>query len=190
MVRHELEDAHLLGRIAGGDSQAFTRLFDRHGTVVLGLLLRILRSRSEAEEMLQEVFLQVWRDAASYRPEAASAKGWILMIARSRAIDLVRSREARRRREEAVGTDPARPVAVAPAGPERIEESERRRQVAAALAVLPEEQRAALECSFFEGLTHREIAERLNAPLGTIKSRILLGMKKLRESLEGLQGMA
>jgi len=180
----ELEDAVLLGRTARGDRDAFADLFDRHSPQVLGLLVRMLGRRAEAEELLQEVFLQAWRDAERYRPEAASPRGWLLMIARSRAIDRLRSQLARERREaSAVREEPAE-AAVAPAGPERLERRERRSRVLAALGALPAEQRAAIEHAFFQGLTHREIAERLGQPLGTVKSRILLGMRKLRESLE------
>jgi len=180
----ELDDAVLLGRTARGDRDAFAALFDRHSPLVLGLLVRMLGRRAEAEELLQDAFLQVWREAERYRPEAASPRGWILMIARSRAIDRLRSHLARERREAAAVREEPTAAAVAPAGPERLERRERRERVLAALAELPPDQRAAIEHAFFQGLTHREVAERLGQPLGTVKSRILLGMRKLRESLE------
>jgi RNA polymerase sigma-70 factor (ECF subfamily) len=182
----ESDDMALVGRIARGDSAAFATFYDRHASQVLGLLFKMLRRRAEAEEMLQEVFLQVWREAERYRPGGSTPRGWIFMLARSRAIDRIRSSSARRRREEATAApvDPVTPSAVAPAGPERLEERERRRQVANALAELPPEQRTAIEHAFFGGLSHREVAEHLGEPLGTIKSRILLGMRKLRRSLE------
>lgn len=187
MEQDERRDALLVGRTSTGDAAAFAELFDRHSPTVLGLLLRMVGRRAEAEELLQEVFLQVWQESARYRPDSASPKGWILMLARSRAIDRIRSRDARGRRERATELDdPTRSAAEAPVGPERLEAAERRRQVDDALAELPEEQRQAIVCSFFDGLTHREIAERLGAPLGTIKSRILLGMKKLRLVLDGI----
>lgn len=184
MPAPELQDAVLLGRVARGDSGAFATLFDRHSSVVLGLLVRMLGRRPEAEELLQEVFFQVWREAGRYRPDAASPKGWILMIARSRAVDRIRSRAARERREASAAGERPAPAAVEPVGPERLERRERRTRVAAALATLPAEQRRAIEHAFFGGLTHREVAERLGEPLGTVKSRILLGMRKLREALE------
>lgn len=180
----ELQDAVLLGRVARGDPAAFATLFDRHSSAVLGLLVRMLGRRPEAEELLQDVFLQVWREAGRYRPEAASPRGWLLMMARSRALDRIRSRAARERREATVERDRPPAAAVAPGGPERLERRERRARVTAALANLPAEQRQAIEHAFFDGLTHREVAERLGQPLGTVKSRILLGMKKLRETLE------
>lgn len=180
----ELQDAVLLGRVARGDPAAFATLFDRHSSAVLGLLVRMLGRRPEAEELLQDVFLQAWREADRYRPEAASPRGWLLMMARSRALDRIRSRAARERREAAVERDRPAAAAVEPAGPERLERRERRGRVAAALDALPPEQRQAIEHAFFGGLTHREVAERLREPLGTVKSRILLGMKKMREALE------
>jgi RNA polymerase sigma-70 factor (ECF subfamily) len=185
MPSPDSQDVLLIGRAAAGDSAAFAELYDRHSRVVFGLLLRILKRRSDAEEMLQEVFFQVWRKAADYRPERASPKGWMLMIARTRALDRVRSSRARREREERTARDgdPATATIAPPRGPERLEARERRQHIGRVLSELPDEQRRAIECSFFEGLTHPEIAERLGVPLGTIKSRILLGMKKLRQAL-------
>jgi RNA polymerase sigma-70 factor (ECF subfamily) len=185
MPGNESDDLALVRRVAHGDGAAFAALYDRYAPQAFGLLRRMLRRHAEAEELLQEAFLQVWRDADRYQPHGASPRGWILMIARSRAIDRLRSSAARERREAAVvENDPPSPAGVGPSGPERVEERERRTRVAAALASLPPEQREAIECAFFEGLTHREAAARLGAPLGTVKSRILLGMRKLREALE------
>lgn len=173
--------ADLLRRIASGDGDALTRIFDLHSSVALGLLVRILGGRAEAEEVLQEVFLQVWMQADRYEESRSTPRGWILMLARSRALDRLRRRESRRRREEEVAADGS--VAVRPLGTDRLEESERRTQVGAALGLLSPEQRHCIELAFFEGLTHTQIAERLQAPLGTVKSRILLGMNKLRQAL-------
>ena len=175
-------EVHLLGRVAAGDGEAFAELFDRQSPLVLGALIRVLRSRAEAEEVLQEVFLQVWRDARRYVPERASPRGWLLMLARSRALDRLRSRQSREQREEAVAGGGGGAVA-APVGSARLEAEDRRRQVQAALGGLPDEQRRCIELAFFDGLTHTEIATRLAAPLGTVKSRVLLGMRKLRQAL-------
>ncbi|HEX4954501.1 MAG TPA: sigma-70 family RNA polymerase sigma factor [Thermoanaerobaculia bacterium] len=180
-------DEELLARIAGGDQEALADLYDRYARVTLGLLHRIFGDSGEAEEVVQEVFLQVWRDAASYRPERASAKSWLLLLARSRGLDRLKSCGARRRREDAVALE-ARGQAVAPLGSRRLERADTRRRVREALAGLPVEQRAALELAFFEGLTHVQVAERLAAPLGTIKSRVLLGMRKLKTALAGEDG--
>jgi RNA polymerase sigma-70 factor (ECF subfamily) len=176
------EDSWLVGQTAAGDRDAFARLYDRHAALVLGLLTRMLADRGTAEEILQETFLQVWQQARRFRPELGRPRAWILMMARSRALDRLRSQGARARREDAVYRESSA-VAAEPAGPAVLESSERRRSVRAALETLPAEQRQALELAFFEGLTHTQIAARLETPLGTVKSRILLGMGKLRQSL-------
>jgi RNA polymerase sigma-70 factor (ECF subfamily) len=176
------EDVYLMGRIAAGDREAFARLFDRHAPAVLGLLARILGTRGEAEEVLQEVFLQAWRQAGRYEPGRSTPRGWLLVLARSRALDSLRSREARQRREvEAAGDGP--PPESPPVGTEGLEALERRQRVTSALGLLPPEQRRCIELAFFEGLTQSQIADRLDAPLGTIKSRIHMGMNKLRQVL-------
>lgn len=169
-------------RVAAGDGGAFAHVFEHHSPPALGLLVRILGRRSEAEEVLQEVFLQVWTQAGRYDAERASLKGWILMLARSRALDRLRRREVTRRREEEAGEE-TRLELVSPVGTERLEERERRSRVSSALGLLTPEQRHCIELAFFEGLTHTQIAERLEAPLGTVKSRILIGMNKLRQAL-------
>ena len=175
----------LLRLTSAGDRAAFGELFDRNSSIVLGLLLRMLRQRPEAEEVLQEVFLQVWREAGRFQPERSAPRSWMLLIARSRALDRLRSRQSRERREdEAVRTAwlDGQPVAL-PAVLGELEAAERRHRIAAALGRLPDEQRQAVELAFFEGLTHRRVAERLEQPLGTVKSRILLGLKRLRREL-------
>ncbi len=173
------EDVLLVGRVRAGDREAFAALFDRHAPVVLGLLVRILGSRPESEEVLQEVFLQAWRQSDRYDPARSTPRGWLLVLARSRALDLVRSRESRKRREAVTSVAPE----IAPVGTDGLEERERQEQVSSALGLLPSEQRRCIELAFFEGLTHTQIASRLDAPLGTVKSRIHLGMSKLRQVL-------
>lgn len=168
-------------RIADRDGGAFASLFERHAPVTLGLLQRILGGRGEAEEVLQEVFLQIWMQADRYDGARSTPRGWILMLARSRALDRLRRRESARRREEIVGEETGETVS--PLGTERLESLEVKRQVSSALGSLSPDQRRCIELAFFEGLTHTQIAERLEAPLGTVKSRILLGMNKLRQAL-------
>jgi RNA polymerase sigma-70 factor, ECF subfamily len=175
-------EVELVHRIADGDGDALAAAFDLYAPSVLGLLSRILKGRGEAEEVLQEVFLQVWMQAGRFDAQRSSPRGWILMLARSRAVDRLRRRDSSRRREEEVAAEAA-PAALRPIGTERLEAVERRRQVLSALGVLSPEQRDCIELAFFEGLTHSEIAARLQAPLGTVKSRILLGMNKLRQAL-------
>lgn len=183
-----VDDVELLARVATGDEAAFADLFDRHSGTVLGLAHRMLGPGGEAEEALQEVFLQVWRQAGRYRPVLATPRGWLLMLARSRALDRLKSGGARARRERVV--ESARPEATQPVGSARLEHCERRRRLRSALYRLPAEQRQAVELAFFAGLTHSQIAERLGAPLGTVKSRILLGMRRLRTALAGLEPTA
>lgn len=183
MNERESDDLVLLGGVAAGDEAAFGELFDRYAPTVLGFLVQMLRDRAQAEEILQETFLQAWEQADRYRSGGASPRGWLLMIARSRALDRVRSRRSREGRETRVASEASRSNVAQPEGPRRLEQEERRAIVSSALETLPDEQRHCIELAFFRGLTHREIAESLEQPLGTVKSRILLGMKKLRQSL-------
>lgn len=171
-------EAALLERIARRDETAFTELFDRLSPLVLGFLVRLLGRRDEAEEVLQEVFLQVWREADRYRPERATAKGWIFLLARSRALDTIRSREARRKREEGTGAD----LVAASLGAD-ADGLDGQIDVHEALEELSPEQRACVALAFFAGCSQSQIASRLGIPLGTVKSRFLYGMRKLRERL-------
>jgi RNA polymerase sigma-70 factor (ECF subfamily) len=171
-------------RLAAGEHEALAPLFDAHAPIVLGVLMRMLRRRSEAEEVLQEAFLQAWQQADRYQPALASPRSWLLMLARSRALDRIRSEQARSRREDDVAAAPLTTDPFQPAGTAQIEADERRQLLVAALSALPAEQRRCIELAFFEGLSHSQIAQRLDEPLGTVKSRILLGMRKMRVLLE------
>ena len=175
-------DLLLMGRIAARDSTAFRELFDEYSPMVLGVLVRMLGDSALAEEVLQEAFLQVWEQADRFRPERASPRGWLLLIARSRALDRLRSDRSRRERE-IVATRESVTSHEAPEGTRNLEKRERQRAVGGALEGLPEEQRHCIELAFFKGLTQREISDVLKEPLGTVKSRISLGMSKLRRSL-------
>jgi RNA polymerase sigma-70 factor (ECF subfamily) len=177
-------DTDLVAQVALGSEAALSQFYDRYSGPVLGLLTRMLGGGGEAEEVMQEVFLQVWRQAERYRPQLASPRGWLLMMARSRALDRIKACAAVRRREELVLEDT--PETELPLGSRRLEQAERSAQVRQALVGLPADQRQAIELAFFAGLTHSQIAERLGAPLGTIKSRVLLGMRKLRGVLAAL----
>lgn len=174
-------ESELLEQIVAGSEAALEKLYDNTSALVLGLLHRMLGASGEAEEVLQEVFLQVWRQAGRYRPELASPRGWLMMMARSRALDRLKAGSASRRREESVMGEAV--LAENPLGSRRLEEVERAREVRRALAELPAEQRQAVELAFFVGLSHSQIAARLGAPLGTVKSRVLLGMRKLKSTL-------
>jgi RNA polymerase sigma-70 factor, ECF subfamily len=181
-------DFDLLCEIAAGSGEALGLFYDRHAPLALGLLCRMLGDRNEAEEVLQEVFLQVWRDAGRYDPGRSSPRGWLLLLARSRALDRHRSTAARRRREDETARGEA-VRAVAPLGTRRLEHGESCRRIGSALGRLPPEQRRVIELAFWEGLTQTQIAKVLGAPLGTVKSRALLAMKKLRQILDEMEEM-
>lgn len=183
-------DSALVARMRTGDERALAALYDRHAPALLGLVLRIVRERSEAEAVLMEAFLQAWRTASRFEHERGTVLGWLTTMARSRAIDHVRA-SARRERREPVVADPTGALQLVDtssvADPsEHVESEETRKTVEAALRTLQPAQRAAIELAFFEGLTHVEVAERLAQPIGTIKTRIRMGMLKLRELLAPL----
>jgi RNA polymerase sigma-70 factor (ECF subfamily) len=172
----------LMGRVAGGDSEAFAELFNRAAPSILGVLVRLLRRRDLAEEALQETFLQGWLQADHYRPELGSPRAWLLSIARSRGLDALRRERARSRREEVVGIRETR--ALPPVGTARLESRERQVQVRESLILLPAAQRACLVLAFGRDLAHPAIARELAMPLGSVKSRIRLGMRRLGGMLE------
>ena len=177
----------LLAEAAAGDQDAFAHFYDATSAAVYGLALRILRDRAEAEEAALDVFLQVWRDAARYDPSRGSALAWVLVLARSRSIDRLRARRPAWRAETAFDEEAFADDAHGPGEVSWI--SQQGAIVRRALRDLPGEQRVALELAYFGGLTHAEIAERLSVPVGTAKTRIRLGMMKLREALAPVLSM-
>jgi RNA polymerase sigma-70 factor (ECF subfamily) len=173
-------DTELLHAIARGEESALAALYDRYHSILLGLLLRILHSRAEAEDVLQEVFLQIWQRAANFDETRGRAFTWMVTLARSRAIDRLRSLQSRQRADDTSLRDA--PESVGDASDDALH-AEHRDIVRGALAEIPEEQRRALLLAYFEGLTQAEIAERLGQPLGTVKTRMRSGMSKLRDLL-------
>jgi RNA polymerase sigma-70 factor (ECF subfamily) len=173
-------DTDLLHAIARGDESSLAALYDRYSAILLGLVLRILHDRPEAEDVLQEVFLQVWRRAPDFDEARGRGFTWLVTLARSRAIDRLRSIDARTRAATAAGREVREEAFDAT---DDVLHSEQRTVVQAALARLPEEQRRALCLAYYDGLTQSEIAARLNQPLGTIKTRMRSGLIKLRELL-------
>lgn len=173
-------DTVLLERIAAGDYSAFGEFYDRHSARVLGLLMRMLQNNSDAEDVLQEVFYQVWTHAGRYDFHRASPAAWLIVLARSRALDFLRKRKhlpiATEDLERSGLDDPSL----------HVEQDEAAAKVYQALCALPPDQRKCVELSFYGGLTHEEIAERLSLPLGTAKSRIRLGMGRLRQALHAM----
>jgi RNA polymerase sigma-70 factor (ECF subfamily) len=173
-------DEALLALAAREDEEALAQLYDRYGRVAYGLALRIVRDQALAEDAVQEAFLTVWRTASSFRADRAKPSTWILTLVHRRAVDVVR-REERRRAAPLEGTE--EPDERSLAADEEIALTDRRRIVQEALRQLPDEQREALELAYYGGLTQSELAERLSVPLGTIKSRMFTGLRRLRDLL-------
>jgi RNA polymerase sigma factor (sigma-70 family) len=174
-----LSDEALLSLIASSDEAALAELYDRFGGVAYGLALRIVRDETLAQDAVQEAFLAVWRTADRFLAERARASTWVLTLVHRRAVDLVR-REDRRRGDP---LESAPEPSAAQTVDEEAELGFRRRVVQEALRRLPPDQRQALELGYYGGLTQSELAERLNQPLGTIKSRMFIGLARLRELL-------
>jgi RNA polymerase sigma-70 factor, ECF subfamily len=176
-------DTALMQQLIGRESAALERLYDRYSRAVYSLVLRILEQAATAEEVVQDVFFQLWRNAHLYESSRGPLEPWLFTLARNRALDCKRlKRERQRRRED---TFEAQPLACAAPDPEHMVDSQRlAERVRASMRALPERQRKAIELAFFEGLTHSEIARALSEPLGTVKGWIRTGLLRLRQSLE------
>ena len=171
-------DIALLDRIVARDERAVGELYDRHNRLLFGLILRVLRDRSEAEEVLQEVFVLVWTRAETYNVALGPPAAWLVRIARNRAIDRLRSNSVRLR---AVESAPLPEPAQSPESSAAV--SQQQRAVRAALEALPPDQRVLIEHAYYMGLTQSELAEKFKLPLGTVKTRVRTGMMALREQL-------
>jgi RNA polymerase sigma-70 factor, ECF subfamily len=174
----DVDDRAIITRIAAGLGEALGDLYDRHGGAVYSLACRILQDAAEAEDVVQDVFAQAWRDAARYDAGRASVAGWLLLLARTRAIDRLRARRVR-----GIGLAiAAAPDAADPSSDQEsaVIRSSEARQLRAAYAELTEPQRVAIDLAYYEGLTHAEIAARLQEPLGTVKTRIRSALQRLR----------
>ena len=177
----------LLDGIVQKQETALSSLYDGVSPRVYGLAMRILRDEQAAEEATMETFTEVWNRASSYNPERGSVQTWVLMIARSRSIDLLRRRQRHQRREVDLEAITSLPDS-APGPEEQSIDSDRARLVHQALTALSPDQRHAVEAAFFCGLSHSEVAHLLEQPLGTVKTRIRSGLQKLREVLEPVEG--
>ncbi len=177
-------DGVLMDRLIQRDASALEELYDRYARPVYSLVLRISQQPASAEEIVQDVFLLLWRNAARYRAARGPLEPWLFTMARNRALDFLRlKREKQRRREDSY--DFELPDSVSAPNPEMLLDSAlRAERVQACMGDLPEPQRRAIELAFFEGMTHSEIAASLSEPLGTVKSWIRNGLIRLRESLE------
>jgi len=178
----QAEDVSCLRRIASGDGGAAAGLYDRHSRALYSLILRIVGDEAEAEDVLQEVFAQAFRQASRYDTSRGAVAAWLLMMARSRAIDRLRARRTRFEGRTGEVTLEEMPDAQ-PSVASVMLNDEQTRSVQRALGELPLMQRIAIELAYYEGLSHSEIAERLEQPLGTVKTRIRLGLLKLRDVL-------
>jgi RNA polymerase sigma-70 factor (ECF subfamily) len=182
-ARAAADDQAALQRMARGDQAGLAELYDRHGRFIFSLALRIVRDSGEAEDVTQEVFVQAWRQADRFDTARGNVVAWLVTMARARSIDLLRRRRVRPQTGanaagfEIVDDGPSQDV--------RIEWGQRAEAVQEAMRDLPLLQRLAIELAFFEGLTHTEIAEQLEVPLGTVKTRVRQGLLKLRDRLTG-----
>ncbi len=182
---HDLPEATLLHRVAAGDARAFDELYTRWSPMLYGLTCKILDDPKEAEDALQEGFLHIWHKAASYDAGRSSPTTWAYMIFRNKAIDRLRARERRGRGMERIAIEEPHQAGPMEDPEEGAEVNERRQAVKFALESIPPDQREAVRLAFFSGLTQIEIAERLGAPLGTVKARIRRGLLKLADTLKG-----
>jgi len=177
-----LDDKELVRAIMDRDADAIAELFDRFSGLLSALSMRILNDPADVEEILQETFLQVWNQAARYDAKRSSVSTWLVLIARSRSIDRLRSRQVKLRTATAARQENP-DTHTSPKGVGTVLMKERRRRLQEEMAKLPEEQRQVLELAFYGGMTQSEIAEQTSIPLGTVKTRTLLAMKKLRQAL-------
>lgn len=176
-------DATLVQSLLRQDVNAFEQLYDRHSRRVYTLVLRILQQAATAEEVVQDVFLQLWRNAAAYDAGRGPFVPWLLTLARNRALDHLRLKSERQRRRED-HTDEMPPVASAPEYEKELDERRRVERVRALMGGLLPQQKRAIELAYFEGLSHSEIAVKLKEPLGTVKSWIRNGLLRLKEGLQ------
>ena len=174
-----LADEELISLVGQGDAEAFATLYDRHSRPAYSLAYRMMGEKQAAEDLLQDAFLKLWRSASSYRADRGSVRTWLLSIVHNRGIDQLRSLASRRKTQEKIESSAPKSQPS-----EAFAESWRnsqREQVREALKTLPKEQLKILELAYFSGYTHVEIAELLDVPLGTVKGRMRLGLKKIRD---------
>ena len=180
-----LADEALISLIQARDSEAFAVLYDRHSRAAYALAYRMMGERQAAEDIVQDAFLKIWRATRSYRSERGSVRTWLLSVVHNRGIDQLRSSASRRRTQEKI--EASAPTSQPSEAFSECWRNAQREQVREALKTLPQEQLKVLELAYFSGYTHVEIAELLGVPLGTVKGRMRLGLKKLRDYFDGLQ---
>ena len=181
----QLRDEELMQRLLHKDKRAFEAIFDRYGDLVYSTSLRVLRDAHLAQDVSQEIFVRLWRKPESYVAERGRFLTWLISVTRNRAVDEIRSRGRRLRHETASPEEQEREFPAGEANDPALNAqlADQARTVRAALTELPPEQRQVIELAYFGGLTQQEISDRLDQPLGTVKTRIRLGMQKLRAAL-------
>jgi RNA polymerase sigma-70 factor (ECF subfamily) len=181
----EFDDQSLIRLIARSQESALSELYDRYSRLVYSLALNAVGDPATAEEITQDVFIRIWDHAGTYQAEKSKVLTWIASITRYRSIDIIRRRKIRPESQSVSWEIEPSAIEMNPINVEEtVEISQKRRRVRQAISMLPEEQRQALAYAYFQGYTHREIAEVLGEPLGTVKTRIRLAMQKLRQLLE------
>ena len=182
----EARDRELVQQIGRGDEDAFRGLFGRYAPSAMALARRVARQPFLAEEIVQEAFLAVWRNPSGYDQQRGSVRAWLMGMVHHRAVDAVRREESQRRRvEESMVSDPVVSPDLADDVADQVDLPDERKAVRAALDGLPADQREVIELMYFGGLSQSTISERLGLPLGTVKSRTLLGMRRLRGAIGG-----
>jgi RNA polymerase sigma-70 factor (ECF subfamily) len=180
------QDVALLRRIGARDRDAFAQFYDKYSTLLFSIASKILSDAAEAEDVLQETFLQIWEKAGNFDPNLGRPLAWAVTLVRNRAIDRIRSSQRRNLLAEEAGVEFALASRPSESANEVVHGQEKAKLIHSAMVDLPTEQRRAIELAFFAGLTQNEISEKLKEPLGTIKARIRRGLVKLRGQLEGL----
>jgi RNA polymerase sigma-70 factor (ECF subfamily) len=178
-------EVELLRQIARGDRAAFAEFYDRNSALMFSVALKILNNATEAEDVVQETFLQVWEKAAKFDPNLGRPSSWVAILVRNRAVDRIRASQRRLRLAEDAGAAAAIANDAADTVNDALRGREQAGMIQSAIVGLPGEQRQAIELAYFSGLTQDEISKKLNTPLGTIKARIRRGLLKLRDQLEG-----
>jgi RNA polymerase sigma-70 factor, ECF subfamily len=180
VAMHPAPDSALVEQMMAGDESALAALYDRYAGMIFGMLVRILRDQHAAEEVLQDIFMQLWRTAAKFDASRGSLPAWLMVIGRNRAISRLRSRA----RHEDYDDIEAFPANCVPSSVNIEDETQRAflmQKLQAAMSALPQEQREAVELAYFEGMTQSEIAAKTGSPLGTVKSRVRTAMQSLKE---------
>jgi RNA polymerase sigma-70 factor (ECF subfamily) len=182
-------DVDLMMGIQAGDPDALSQLYDRYNGIVKALILRIVHNETEADDLLQEVFMEIWNQAENFSAQKGKPLGWMVTLTRRRAIDALRKKQAYARAEERLQAEPEQqPLAwVQNTTAEDIRLGDTRALMAKVISSLPEAQQQVIELAFFQGMSQREIAANTNIPLGTVKTRLELGLKKIYDSLKELK---